>query len=129
MLHDISADIMPTSSVTSEGLYRNIDYFIQWRRKWGGSRGYSPPCWIVIESFHKRETCFAGKIFRAWSGGPSLAEPPRGIEKAWLREDTTADLAFGRRMRLELCCIVSIILLILKSYDFRFKTSNCLTFL
>ena len=27
-----------------------------------------------------------------WSGGPSLAEPPRGIERAWLRE-VTADLA------------------------------------
>ena len=88
-----------------------------------------PPCWIVLESFHKRETCFAGRTFRAWSGGPSLAEPPRGIEKAWLREDTKTDLAFGRRMRLELCCIVGIILLILKSYDFRFKTSNCPTFL
>ena len=47
------------------------------------------PCWIVLESFHKRETRFAGKIFRAWSGGPSLAEPPRGIERAWLREATT----------------------------------------
>ena len=32
----------------------------------------APPCWIVLESFHKRETCFAGRIFRAWSGGPSL---------------------------------------------------------
>ena len=28
-------------------------------------------------------------------------EPPRGIERAWLRE-ATADLALGRRMRLEL---------------------------
>ena len=63
------------------------------------------PCWIVLESFHKRETCFAGRIFRAWSGRPSLAvtEPPRGIEKAWLRE-ALAERAFGRRMRLELCC-------------------------
>ena len=31
----------------------------------------APPCWIVLESFPKRETCFAGRIFRAWSGGPS----------------------------------------------------------
>ena len=48
----------------------------------------APPFWIVLESFHKRETCFAGRLFRAWSGGPSLAvaEPPRGIERAWLRE-------------------------------------------
>ena len=46
----------------------------------------APPCWIVLESFHKRETCFAGIIFPAWSGGPRLAEPPREIEKAWLRE-------------------------------------------
>ena len=89
----------------------------------------APPCWIVLESFHKWKTCFAGRIFLAWSGGPSLSEPPRGIKKAWLHEDTTVDLAFGRRMRLELCCIVGIILLILKSYDFQFKASNCLTFL
>ena len=32
----------------------------------------APPCWIVLESFHKRETCFAGGISRAWNGGPSL---------------------------------------------------------
>ena len=44
----------------------------QWRRKWGG------------ENFHKRETRFAGKIFRAWMAD-SLAEPPRAIERAWLR--------------------------------------------
>ena len=50
------------------------------------------PCWIGLESFHKRETCFAGRIFRAWSGGPSFAEPQRGIERAWLRE-ATAELA------------------------------------
>ena len=65
----------------------------------------APPCWIVLERFHKRETCFAGRIFRAWSGGPSPAvtEPPRGIERAWLREGL-AERAFGWRMRLELCC-------------------------
>ena len=52
----------------------------------------APPCCTVLESFHKWETCFAGRIFRAWSGGPSPIEPPRGIERAWLRE-ATADLA------------------------------------
>ena len=46
----------------------------------------APPCWIVLESFHNRETCFAGRIFRAWSGGPSPAESPRGIVRAWLPE-------------------------------------------
>ena len=59
-----------------------------------------PPCWIVLESFHKRETCFAGRTFRAWSGGPiyiAFAEPLRAIERAWRN-------SFDRRMRLELCC-------------------------
>ena len=45
----------------------------------------APPCWIVLESFHKAETCFAGRIFGAWSGRPSLAEPLRALERAWLR--------------------------------------------
>ena len=44
----------------------------------------APPCWIVLESFHKRETCFVGRIFCAWSGGPSLVEPLHAIERAWL---------------------------------------------
>ena len=50
----------------------------------------APPYWIGLESFHKRKTCFAGRIFRAWSGGPSLAEPQRGIERAWLRQAMAA---------------------------------------
>ena len=76
----------------------------------------APPCWIFLESFHKRGTCFVGRIFRARSGRPSLAEPPRGIERAWLRE-ATADLAFGRRMRLELERLISgYILLIFKVF-------------
>ena len=48
-----------------------------------------PPCWIVLESFHKWET-----------------SPPRGIERAWLREATAdlAEKALGLRLRLELRC-------------------------
>ena len=80
-----------------------------------------PPCWIFLESFHKRGTCFVGRIFRARSGRPSPAEPPRGIERAWLRE-ATADLAFGRRMCLELERLISgyilLIFKVLMSCDF-----------
>ena len=25
----------------------------------------APPCWIVLESFHKQKTCFAGRTFHA----------------------------------------------------------------
>ena len=88
----------------------------------------APPCWIVLESFHKRDTCFAGRTFRAWSGRPSLAvtEPPRGIEKAWLREALRKELSVGACAwsYVVMNAIVSTI-----SVDFRFKTSNCLTFL
>ena len=70
----------------------------------------APPCWIVLERFHKRKTCFARRIFRAWSGGPSfaVAEPPRGIDRAWLRE-ALAERAFGRRMCLELVVMNAIV--------------------
>ena len=87
------------------------------------------PCWIVLESFYKRETCFAGRISCAWNGGPSLAEPPRGTERACLRE-ATADLAEKAFGRLELCCNErhsGYALLILRSCDFQFKTSHYLT--
>ena len=50
------------------------------------------PCWIGLESFHKQKTCFAGRIFRVWNGGPSLVEPPCRIERACLHE-ATAELA------------------------------------
>ena len=84
----------------------------------------APPCWIVLESFHKRETCFAGRIFRPWSGGPSPFEPPCGIERAWLREATAEKVG---------ACAWSYVVLyyfeVWMSCDFQFKTSVCLTFL
>ena len=81
-----------------------------------------PPCWIVLESVHKRETCFAGRIYRAWNGGPSLAQPPRGINRAWLHE-VLAKKGFGQCMRLELRCNKRAVKVWI-SCDFRFKTSN-----
>ena len=57
----------------------------------------APPCWIVLESFHKRETCFVERIFRAWSDGPSPTEPPRAIERAWLRR------AYGEKASVGAC--------------------------
>ena len=79
-------------SITGILLYAKVSPFITSVGSGVAPGARAPPCWIVLESFHKRETCFAGGIFRAWSGGPNLAEPPCGTEKAWFRE-ATADLA------------------------------------
>ena len=69
-----------------------------------GARAH--PCWIVLESLHKWETCFIGRMFRAWSSRPSLEEPLCEIERVWLREAMTDLLenTFCRSMRLESCC-------------------------